>query len=555
MKLVKFLLNYSKWGLILALITGLASGVSNSGLLIYINTLVNRIDQPSSITIVLGFASLCLLMLIFRLVSSVILIRLSRWAVYDLRMDISKKILSTPLSNIESMGTSKLLATLTDDIPSIATALTAIPVLFMHVAIITTCLIYLGWLSWQLLLGFLVFTVIGVITYNLPLQRATRYIEQTRFEWDNLMKHFQALTDGIKELKLHYLRRTDFIDNHLEASSRNMRVQGTRSDSIFAFAGSWGHLLAFCVIGLLLFLVPTIKQFNAEIITGYCIVIIYILTPLEVISNSVPLLSRALVALQKVESLGIDLARNSETFNTNKLPQKTVVKNIEFKDVSYTYYSEEKNDTFTLGPINMEIEPGELVMLVGGNGSGKTTFAKIVTGLYTQESGEIRLNGELVTDENRENYRQIFSVVFSDFYLFDHLMGTDKTEDKELLEEYLNKLELNHKVKIEDGKFSTLKLSQGQRKRLALLAAYVEDRPVYVFDEWAADQDPIFKKFFYNTLLDELKAKNKALLVISHDDRYFHIADRIFKLENGVLTDQNIQLMEEAKAGLVNDRV
>jgi putative ATP-binding cassette transporter len=448
-----------------------------------------------------------------------------------------------------------MIATLTDDIPSIATALTTLPIVAMHIAIVTTSIVYLGWLSWELLLFFLAFTVFGIIAYNLPLQKATRFMEATRIEFDNLVKHFQSLTDGIKELKLSHHRRNDFLDNHLEVSSRKMREQGIWGDSIFAFAGSFGHLLAFLFIGSLLFLVPNFKQFDTEVLTGFCLVIIYILTPLEVLSNCVPLLTRAFVAIQTVESLGLDLEKESETQAVSAiLPEKQLNK-LEINDVSYTYYSEEKNETFKLGPINLEISPGELVMLVGGNGSGKTTLAKILTGLYTPETGTIECDGELVTDQNREAYRQLFSVVFSDFYLFDYLLGIEKANNKSMLEKYLEKLDLSHKVKVEEGKFSTLKLSQGQRKRLALLTAYVEDRPIFVFDEWAADQDPVFKDFFYNTLLQELKEKNKALLVISHDDRYFDIADRILKLEGGHLIDHQTALPPKAEVNLIGSGV
>jgi putative ATP-binding cassette transporter len=99
--------------------------------------------------------------------------------------------------------------------------------------------------------------------------------------------------------------------------------------------------------------------------------------------------------------------------------------------------------------------------------------------------------------------------------------------------EYLERLHLNHKVTIKDGVFSTTQLSQGQRKRLALLCAYIEDRPFYLFDEWASDQDPLFKEVFYTQLLPELRSLGKAVLVITHDDRYFGVADRLIKLDYG----------------------
>jgi putative ATP-binding cassette transporter len=154
-------------------------------------------------------------------------------------------------------------------------------------------------------------------------------------------------------------------------------------------------------------------------------------------------------------------------------------------------------------------------------------------GLYPLSDGELRLDGELITDQNREWYRQHFSVVFSDFYLFESLLGLVSPGLDAQAKDYLVQLQLDHKVEVHDGVLSTTALSQGQRKRLALLTAYLEDRPIYVFDEWAADQDPQFKELFYTQLLPELKARGKAVLVISHDDRYFHLADWALKLEYG----------------------
>jgi putative pyoverdin transport system ATP-binding/permease protein len=177
--------------------------------------------------------------------------------------------------------------------------------------------------------------------------------------------------------------------------------------------------------------------------------------------------------------------------------------------------------------------PGELIFITGGNGSGKTTLVKLLTGLYVPESGEIRLDGEAVTDCNQVYYRRHFSVVFSDFYLFESLLGLQAPELDARARDYLVQLQLDQKVHVKDGKFSTVELSQGQRKRLALLTTYLEDRAIYVFDEWAADQDPFFKEVFYLKLLPELKAKGKTVLVISHDDRYYYVADRLIKLNYG----------------------
>jgi len=193
-----------------------------------------------------------------------------------------------------------------------------------------------------------------------------------------------------------------------------------------------------------------------------------------------------------------------------------------------------------VGPVDLCFEPGEVVFVIGGNGSGKTTLAKVLTSLYPLEAGEIRLDGVPIDDSNREAFRQLFSVVFSDFHLFDSLPGDGNAELDKRAEGYLTELMLDHKVTVSKGCLSTTDLSQGQRKRLALLTAYLEDRPFYIFDEWAADQDPEFKEIFYSKILPELKQRGKTVFAITHDDRFLCYADRCLKLEEGRVSQETV---------------
>ena len=186
-----------------------------------------------------------------------------------------------------------------------------------------------------------------------------------------------------------------------------------------------------------------------------------------------------------------------------------------------------------LNQTHLRLKRGQRYGLCGPNGSGKSTLAKLITGLYIPQKGKILLNGQPITNQNREAYRQLFTAIFADFYLFDRILGINLNNLDDRATKYLQKLELNYKVEVSEGIFSTTDLSQGQRKRLALLVALLEDRPIYLFDEWASDQDPHFREIFYKQILMELKVMGKIVLVISHDDRYFHLADRIVKLDYG----------------------
>jgi putative ATP-binding cassette transporter len=205
---------------------------------------------------------------------------------------------------------------------------------------------------------------------------------------------------------------------------------------------------------------------------------------------------------------------------------------IDLREITHTYTQNEDHG-FTLGPLSLLLTPGEIVFIVGGNGSGKSTLIKLLTGLYQPETGQIYLDGELIDASNRDRYRQLFSAIFADFYLFERLYGLPHSDLDRQAQTYLSELELDKKVTVANGTLSTTQLSQGQRKRLALLTAYLENRPIYVFDEWAADQDPVFKQVFYQQLLPNLKRRGKTVLVIGHDDRYFEVGDRLIQLDYG----------------------
>lgn len=539
MKLVSFLLRSSPVVVSIAILAGLVAGISNTGLLALINSTLSKINT-STTTLVWWFTVLCFVMLVGRSVSSLLLAYLSRWAVFDLRVKLSRQILNAPLRHLEELGAPRLLATLTDDVDSISIALTNIPLLCMHLAVIVTCLIYLAWLSLPVFFGVLSFMVVGILSYQIPFVKGQRYLDLSRQTWDTLLKHISSLTDGAKELKLNHRRSEAFLSESLVPAARAQGRYGYIGDATFAIAASWGQLLVFILVGLLLFLLPTLRNVDAQTVIGYTLIILYMMMPLETIMNILPVVGRANVAMKKVEDLGLSLEEKSlEAVKPASTNQVNGYENLELMKVRHSYYREDKESHFQLGPINLSFHPGELVFLVGGNGSGKTTLAKLLTGLYSPESGEIRLNGQTVTDENRVGYRQLFSVVFTDFYLFESLLGIEVKELDTRSQEYLGQLQLEHKVKVKDGIFSTINLSQGQRKRLALLTAYLEDRPFYVFDEWAADQDPLFKEIFYLQLLPELKSRGKTILVISHDDRYYHIADRLIKLDYGKVDYDN----------------
>jgi len=536
-KLFKYLLNYSPVVVFVASLIGVVTGILNTILIAFLNRGIAQVGHTAT-ALVVGFFLLCMLLPVGRMFSQVMLSKIAEKAVFDLSTGLSRQILKAPLRDLEKHGANKLLATLTADVTQISAALATVPFLFMNLAILVSCVVYLFWLYWVAGAAVLVTIALGVSAYCLLLKVAMGYLRHARNEQDGLIKHYQALIEGGKELKLHAPRRNAF-ETMLAGTAESVRRNNVTATFWHAGGGGISQFLTFGVIGLLVFVLPAqLAAMTPEIVTGYAMVLLYIAMPIDGLIQTVTGLARATISARKVEELGLALERAAVDERAENLATERGWQTLALDGVTHTYRREGEDRDFMLGPVNLNLEPGELVFLVGGNGSGKTTLAKILLGLYPPESGEIRLDGQPIADENRDAYRQLFTAVFADFFLFENLLGLDRPNVDELASDYLERLQLSHKVTVDGGRLSTISLSQGQRKRLALLTAYLEDRPIYLFDEWAADQDPVFKKVFYEVMLPELKQRGKTVIAITHDDQYFHVANRVVKMDYGQVETQ-----------------
>jgi putative ATP-binding cassette transporter len=520
--------------LVLAVVAGVVSGASTTALIATIHMALST-EGPAKNRYFAAFAALCVLVPVTRFVSGTVLVRLGQRIMFNLRMQLCRQILNAPLRQLEEIGPARLLSSFSGDIISITNIIVNFPILCMSVAVVVGSLGYVGWLSPTVLVTLLAFVTLGIFCQQFLIRRAQGAVRQSREAQDAVFREFRTLTDGNKELKLHHRRGEAFINDAVRTAAADYRRHTIASMDIYNGASSWSQMLFFVLIGLLVFGVPYLRDVGNQVLTGCILAFLYMVGSLEQIMGMLPGVGMAKAAMRKMEMLGLSLDASSEGEAAGDLTPDPNWKSLELSNVVHSYRTDTQEHPFVLGPLSMALRPGELLFLVGGNGSGKTTLAKLLTGLYAPESGEIRIDGRPVNDENRRLYRQHFSVVFYDFYLFEKFLGLDAPDFDKRASRYLSTLLLDNKVVIRDGALSTTDLSQGQRKRLALLTAYLEDRPIYLFDEWAADQDPMFKEFFYRELLPELKARGKTIIVISHDDRYYDVADRIVKLDSGQL--------------------
>lgn len=538
-----------------AIVASLAGGAASVGLIATINrALSTPADQLAALG--LRFAALAVAVLLCRTAALMLFVRLNQTVLASLRGHIAGRLLASPYAELERVGPGRGLALLGEDTNQVATLLVALPFVVMNGTIVLGCLAYLAYLSWQVFLFALVAVLTGSICYRLSRKRSQRYLRDAGKWHDVLIERFGAIFAGAKELKLHRQRREAFASGPLAEAIDAVRTNRTQGLSLLYLSLTIGSTLFFAVIGIILFVVQRPLGADAAVASGYTLVFLYMMAPLEGLLNSLPQLNLARIAYQRIADTTGPLA--VEPSLPDAVGERQPFVELELRGVTHRYFRDGEDGAFTLGPIDLSLRAGEVVFLVGGNGSGKTTLAKLLVGLYAPERGSVLLNGEPIADAaDHERHRQQCTAVFSDFHLFDSLLGAAAGEGGDgknaagcttldaRANELLARLQLQHKVTVRDGAFSTRALSQGQRKRLALVAACLEDRPVIVLDEWAADQDPAFKAVFYREIVPALRAQGKAVLVISHDDRYFDAGDRIVRLEQGRIREQGSEDQRE----------
>ncbi|TWT12527.1 cyclic peptide export ABC transporter [Reyranella sp. CPCC 100927] len=522
------------WSLMsFAALMGTLSGFATAALLATTNDALHA-EHGAARGLLLGFAGLCVLVLIGEIISDTGINISGQRVVAALRKDLCARVLSAPLAQLEQLKAHKLLATLNQDVDAISTFAFIVSSLSIATAVLLGCIGYMFFLSPLMCAVTLIAIVVGVAVFNLARRKGVAFFGVAREAGDDLQRHYRALTEGAKELRISRPRRERLFGHHLTSTIDRIRDFRIRGANIFVSANAFGSLLYFLVIGLLLLMHSFQPTQDASVVSGFVLVLLYMRGPIQEIVGALPIIGRAQVAFRKVSVLSSELAWRDPALaaaQARTAPDQAI-ETIELRGAGYRFPVADGQAPFTLGPVNLTIHRGEILFIVGENGCGKTTLIKLLMGLYSPSEGQVVLDGRPVDDTGMDAYRQLFSAVFFDYYLFDDLVLPDGVLPEEA-GRYLRRLDLEHKVTIRDGAFSTTDLSAGQRKRLALVQVYLEGRPVLVFDEWAAEQDPTFRRIFYTELLPELKRQGKTLVVISHDDRYFHVADRCLRLQAG----------------------
>ena len=470
--------------------------------------------------------------------------RIFEYHIDELRRAIEFKASTIDLVELEQIGPERIAHTLGIDLQEASTTSRRLPsiiVSYVTLGLSLAVILLIAPLVLAIFVAVFGAVVIAILASQRQVNSALR-AARARSE-----VHFGLvgqMLDGAKELRLNAKRWVRFTHDFLVPGAALLRdakiEEGTKSAGVVFVL----HLASWISLFLIVVLLPLYVDDTARVLQALYVAI-FIRTYLFQVTYEWHSLTRLTVALNRIEKLIDDLGpeKKIETQESDPLSFSEIV----IRDLTFAY-EEEQNGGFVIGPVSLSIRHGETIFLTGANGSGKSTFLRMLTRLYTPSKGTITVDGTSIDDRNVDRYRALFSAVFTDFHLFDRLYGLEEIDDDQA-NALLKDLGLQDRVQVKDGGFTTLKLSSGQRQRLALAVALLEDRPILVLDEVAADQDPAFRARIYQELLPELRRQGKTLIVVSHDDRYFSNADRIALFDEGSVRESREQSRRDEDDG------
>lgn len=452
------------------------------------------------------------------------------------RMRIMDKVRNTELVFMESTGHSEIFNCLSHDTEQISTSSSTVFASLQAAIMLVFAMLYIAWLTPSGFAVTMAAIVLGVWAFEIRRKSIMRDMELAVKREVVFFESVNHTLHGFKEIKLNSNKSQGLHDYQGEIAD-DVEALKVRSGISSVFVTMFSQVFFYVLIATVLFIWPYFEQPEPDIIIKLTASILFIIGPLELLVGSLPLFMKADVSVNNLYALEarLDTATRNEEYEDFDLAEETFQK-ICFSNVCFEYQDVQGVSQFKVGPIDLEFKRGEIVFIIGGNGSGKSTLMKVLTGLYYPSQGNITVDGETLDQELYHGYRELFSIIFTDFHLFDRLYGLEEV-DRKKVKSLLSTMELSLKTKYKDGAFSTIDLSTGQRKRLAYVAALLDDKQIYVFDEWAADQDPVFRKFFYEVLLPELRDQGKTIIAVTHDDKYFGAADRVLKMDEGLLVN------------------
>lgn len=472
-------------------------------------------------------AGLLILLLLITLAAQWTLTALGHHFIWQKRSRMILQMMATPLDKLEQQGNGELLSLLGPDIRNITLAFVRLPELIQGVVLGGVAIVYLGYLSLPVLAIVVIWMGLTFYLGYRMVSKVYEHIRKVREYESDLQDVFQVVIHGKKELGLNPARARHFYDNDYQQAALGYRQHIIRADSFHLSAINWSNIMMLGLIGLIFLASQALGWISETIATSFSLTVLFMRSPLLQAIGAWPTLLTGELAFKKINEI---FPPQPSEQQPDAAPVPVGWKTLHWENLSWHY----PKTGFQVGPVNVTLQRGEIVFIIGANGSGKSTVSQMLAGLYHDPQARVWLDGEPL---DNARLKSLFSVVFTQPYLFKTLFVNPQAGDQALTEQWLEKMGMQGKISVENHQLSTLELSQGQKKRVALLLALAEKRDILFLDEWAAEQDPQFRRYFYRELLPWFRAQGKTLIIISHDDDYFDVADRILEMHQGQLTE------------------
>ncbi|MEN0053845.1 MAG: cyclic peptide export ABC transporter [Mucilaginibacter sp.] len=511
------------------------SGLANAALLAVINYSTSKIVEHSyNVKLILVFTIVFLIYVITKSRAQKLTAVFAETVVFNVRERIVKYMINTELQEFEELGRAEIYTRLTKDTNEISGSASLIANGVQAAILVFFAIIYLGFINLTALIITIIMLSIAISNYFVSSNRIQGEISEATALETVYFEKLDEVTGGFKEIKLHQEKKKNLFDGRLQSVSQELKDKKIVTSAKLSFYFVFAQAFFYALLGAMVFIVPVIDGHVLKDLAKITPTILFIIIPLGEAVGTFDIVNRATVAVFNLNQIEERLKENAFGSAENKEVNGIFegFETIRLNHLRFGYYDSQGKEQFGIGPINLEIKKGSTIFIVGGNGSGKSTLVRLMTGLYQPDQGEIYVDQQMVGEVNVQEYRELFGVIFADFFLFSELYGVKDVNEKSVLQ-MLKQMQLSEKTGYKNGSFTQLNLSTGQRKRLAMIAAMLENKSVLVFDEWAADQDPEFRKYFYNELMAEFKAQGKTVIAITHDDQYFDRADIIYKMEYG----------------------
>lgn len=458
-----------------------------------------------------------------------------------MRLRMSRALLRANIDFLLSSSHGQVFSAMTSEVDEVSGAIINVIESIEAVVIVCIAVPYLFWISPSAALvtsGAMVLGGLGYLIFDRPARKEMVITSRARAEFCDRVSDMLA---GWKEVRLRDTRR-HAIEVETQRVIQKFGASANRAEELYSMSTAFGQAAVVLMLCFVVVVVPLLPGGNTAVMFQILTVLFLTSGPIELLFNAFPRMSRAENAYFRIQVVEAELLRMQSPGLQGEIVPRGSFQSLELRNVMATV-SEAGNrdsDPFVLGPVNLTFKPGETIFICGGNGSGKTTLLGLITGLRNPDSGEILLDGASMDPETKAGFRELFSGVFSGFHLFDRTFGmTD--QEVSLLKERIAELKLSDRVSLHEDRFSTLTLSAGQRRRLALAVALAESRPIIILDEFAADQDPANRAYFYDVLVPELAASGQLVIAVTHDDHQFGKCDRLIKMEAGKIVSDEPQ--------------